>query len=134
MPKRTVSESPRIASATTISSSVKPASDPPLEGGSKNSERSEEFFGVGHAESQIRIVRAPNAEICSARANVQRACALANFDPPSRGGLVEKALTSSPPAVFLPRPKPRPWLHRNRCRIHRAGRVTGRDRVVPTGP
>src|SRR5215468_1196297 len=50
------------------------AANPPLEGGSKNSECNDGFFGVGHAESQI-VVCAPLPEN-----------RFAIFDPPARGG------------------------------------------------
>ncbi|HSC18469.1 MAG TPA: heterodisulfide reductase-related iron-sulfur binding cluster, partial [Rhizomicrobium sp.] len=51
------------------------SSNPPLEGGSKNSERSGGFFGEGPTMRDS----SPLPEICS--------LAFANFDPPSRGGL-----------------------------------------------
>ena len=54
---------------------------PPLEGGSKNLKRSEGFFGEGstsHTEaSPLPEIRFPREK-----------CGGANFDPPSRGGLI----------------------------------------------
>src|ERR1700690_3602033 len=70
---------------------------PPLEGGSKNSSVSEEFFGEGACRT---LPRTPPR-------NCLRAARKSNFDPPSRGGWSTATSRLAPDAAVPDRPERR---------------------------